>query len=246
MYNPEDSINTAYNYIQQQRANGYKYNGYGVYNVSKDDLQELKAITDKYGIPFEWVINLIKHESANTFNPTITNSIGATGLIQFMPSTAKGLGTTTEQLRNMTFKQQLAFVDKYLYQQLKNHLVNGKIPESFTQGDVFMTIFYPVSIGKPNFVFPQAVKNANSGISKPLDYVQRALKNAVFPLTDFPYTLADFKKKFSDVIDATKEGFNNAAETVKKNPIIVVGISFVICLSVGLLITTMLTKTTTT
>jgi hypothetical protein len=204
MYNLNDSINTAYSYIQSLRQRGYKYLGTPVYNVTKDDLLELSKVGAKYDIPFQWLFNLLKHESAATFSPAITNSIGATGLIQFLPSTAKSLGTTTDELRKMTFKQQLVYVDKYLNANLKRHLINGKIPPTFTQGDIFMTIFYPVSVGKPNYQFPDSVKRANAGISTPLDYVEKALKNSVFPLTVVPYTLADVKKKFEKVYEKGK------------------------------------------
>lgn len=205
MYNPQDSINTAYNYIQGLRAKGHSYGGTPVYNVSKDDLQALMNIANKYGFPFEWLINLINFESGRTFNPAITNSIGATGLIQFLKSTALGLGTSTDALRKMTFKQQLAYVDKYLYMNLKRHLKpDGKVPDTFTQGDLFMTIFYPVAVGKPNFSFPDSVKKANAGIAKPYDYVEKNLKAAVFPISVFPYTLDEVKKKFGNVIIESK------------------------------------------
>lgn len=208
MYNPQQAIDTAYNYIQGLRAKGYSYGGYSVYNVSKDDLRELMRITDKYGIPFEWMINLIKHESANTFNPAITNSIGATGLIQFLKSTAIGLGTTTDDLRKMTFKQQLVYVDRFLYNNLRRHLTpEGKVPSTFTQGDLFMTIFYPVAVGKPDYKFPESVSRANAGIRSPKDYADKALKYAVFPLSVFPYTLDEVKKKFGEVAEFTKKNW---------------------------------------
>lgn len=201
MYNPQDSINTAYNYIQGLRSKGHSYGGTPVYNVSKDDLQALMNIANKYGFPFEWLINLINFESGRTFNPAVTNSIGATGLIQFLKSTAASLGTSTDALRKMTFKQQLAYVDKYLYTNLKKHLKpDGKVPDNFTQGDLFMTIFYPVAVGQPNFAFPDSVKKANAGIAKPYDYVEKNLKSAVFPISAFPYTLDEVKKKFGNAI----------------------------------------------
>jgi len=208
MYNPQDSINTAYNYIQDLRSSGHKYGNYPVYNVSKDDLSSLADISNKYGFASEWLVNLINFETGKTFNPAIKNSIGAVGLIQFLPSTAKGLGTTTDALSRMTFKQQLVYVDKYIYSILKNHLTpEGKVPDNFTQGDLFMTIFYPVAVGKPNFVFPDSVKQANAGISKPFDYVEKALKVAVFPLSMFPYTLDEVKKKFGEVAKFTKKNW---------------------------------------
>jgi hypothetical protein len=217
MYNKEDSINTAYDFIQARVKKGYKYKSTPVYNVTKSDLQELMKLTDKYGIPFEWMVNLINNESAGTFNPAITNSIGATGLIQFLKSTATSLGTTTDDLKKMTFKEQLVYVDKFLYANLKKHLIDGKVPNTFTQGDLFMTIFYPVAVGKPEYVFPDKVSRNNSGIKKPKDYTERALASAIFPLSAFPYTLAEVKKKFGAV-------FNESTKFAKSNfiPIVVV------------------------
>jgi hypothetical protein len=217
MYNKEDSINTAYDFIQARVKKGYKYKSTPVYDVTKSDLQELMKLTDKYGIPFEWMVNLINNESAGTFNPAITNSIGATGLIQFLKSTANSLGTTTDDLKKMTFKEQLVYVDKFLYANLKKHLIDGKVPNTFTQGDVFMTIFYPVSVGKPNYQFPDSVSRANAGIRTPMDYVEKALKSSIFPLSMIPYSLADVKKKFG-------EAFSESTKFAKSNfiPIVVV------------------------
>ena len=57
----------------------------------------------------------------------------------------------------MSVKRQLVYVDKYITNALKNKGVlksNGEVKESFTQQDLFMTIFYPVAVGKPNYIFP--------------------------------------------------------------------------------------------
>ena len=233
MYNINNSIDKAYSFIQGLKAKGYKYSGTPVYNITKDDLSKLADVGDKYGIPFEWLFNLIKHESANTFNPAITNSIGATGIIQFMTkiggktmSYAKADGSdavTTSELRKMSFSEQLDYLDGFLKRNLKNHLTaEGKIPINFTQGDVFMTIFYPVSVGKPNYQFPDSVSRANAGIRKPLDYVEKALKNSVFPLSVVPYSLADVKKKFG-------EAYEYGEVVVKRNwiPIVIIGLGLV-------------------
>jgi hypothetical protein len=230
MYNINNSIDKAYSFIQGLKAKGYKYSGTPVYNITKDDLSNLAKVGEKYGIPFEWLFNLIKHESANTFNPAITNSIGATGIIQFMTkiggktmSYAKADGSdavTTSELRKMSFSEQLDYLDGFLKRNLKKHLTaQGKIPESFTQGDVFMTIFYPVSVGKPNYQFPDSVSRANAGIRKPLDYVEKALKNSVFPLSVVPYSLAEVKKKFGEAYEYTEM-------IVKRNwlPIFIIGL----------------------
>lgn len=209
MYNPADTLDKTYTYIQGLRNKGHQYAGTPVYNVTKSDLTALKAITDKYGIPFEWMVNLINFESGRTFNPAIQNSIKATGLIQILPSTATGLGTTVDALKKMSFKQYLKYLDLYIYKNLKSKLgPDGKVPKTFTQGDLFMTIFYPVAVGKPNYTFPANVQKANAGIATPKDYVEKALRVSLFPLSVFPYTLTDVAKKFGEF-----------SQTVNKNPV---------------------------
>lgn len=88
--------------------------GYGV--IAKDTafLSETHKVADRLGIPARWLIDLMGHETGNTFDPAIPNSKGAVGLIQFYPGTPESLGTTTSALRKMTRVQQLKYVEKYL------------------------------------------------------------------------------------------------------------------------------------
>lgn len=203
----QKSLDTLYNYIQTKRSSGHSYNGVPVYDVTKGDLNKLGQIADKYGIPVEWLANLINFESGGTFNPAIQNkSSKATGLIQFMPSTASNdpYRTTVDYLKTLNFSQQLDYVDMYLGKNLKKVLdETGKVKPTFNQTDLFMTIFYPVSIGDPTFTFPQYVQNANAGINTPMAYTQKALRNPPFPMDEYPSALSDFLKKYG----SGSEGF---------------------------------------
>ena len=80
-------------------------------------------------------------ESAGTFSSSIKNGAGsgAVGLIQFMPSTAQALGTTTERLIAMSAVRQLEFVEKYFI------WTKGRLN---TLEDVYMAILWPSAIGK--------------------------------------------------------------------------------------------------
>jgi len=62
----------------------------------------------------DFMMSCIAFESGETFSSSIKNAAGseATGLIQFMPSTAKALGTTVEKLERMTPVEQLDYVKK--------------------------------------------------------------------------------------------------------------------------------------
>ena len=79
--------------------------------------------------------------SESRINSKSTNSIGATGLIQFIPSTAKSLGTTCDQLRNMSPEEQLVYVEKYLQRQKSK----AKIPDGqkIGRGTLYALVFLP-------------------------------------------------------------------------------------------------------
>lgn len=82
---------------------------------------------------------LIEHESgwkAAAVNPTG----GATGLIQFMPATAKGLGTSVGALRAMSEIEQLPFVVRY-FKHFRTRLAPREIP---------IAVFMPSLVGKPD------------------------------------------------------------------------------------------------
>jgi len=101
-------------------------------------------------------------ETGRTLSPSIRNSIGATGLIQFIPSTARGLGTTTDALAVMTRVEQMDWVLKYF----KAGPVR-KIAAP-TLEDLYMQIFWPRAVGKPLdyvlFSSPSTAYRQNKGL----------------------------------------------------------------------------------
>jgi hypothetical protein len=82
-------------------------------------------------------------ESGRSFSPSVRNMAGsgATGLIQFMPSTAKALGTTTDELARMSAEDQLNFVYRY-FRPWKGRLTS--------LADCYMAILWPAAVGKPD------------------------------------------------------------------------------------------------
>lgn len=85
-------------------------------------------------------------ETGRTFSASVKNAAGsgATGLIQFMPSTAQDLGTTTAKLAQMTPEDQLNFVYKYFVKVIK---ARGPV---VSLEDTYMAILLPSAVGKPN------------------------------------------------------------------------------------------------
>ncbi len=101
-------------------------------------LAKLQTICGRLGLDPSWLMIAMYKESG--LKPGAYNaSSRATGLIQFLPSTAKGLGTSVEALRLMTGVQQLDYVEKYLTP------YKGRFG-SFV--DAYLAIFYPKAVGK--------------------------------------------------------------------------------------------------
>lgn len=92
-------------------------------SVLKKSWAHVKTLSNAF---YEKVINISKSLKCNADDlmalmasesslcSTIRNRIGAVGLIQFLPSTAKRLGTTCQKLRNMSPVEQLDYVYKFL------------------------------------------------------------------------------------------------------------------------------------
>lgn len=76
---------------------------------------ELQAIARRLKTQPAWLLNVMASESL--FVPTARNGLPgqtASGLLQFIESTAQSLGTTTEAIRRMNPVEQLRLVEKYL------------------------------------------------------------------------------------------------------------------------------------
>ncbi len=181
-------VDNLYNIIQARVAKGYSFRGTPVYNLTKDDIREIERVAAELNYPPEWLANLINFESGGTFNPAIQNSIGATGLIQFLPSTAREMGTTTDALKKMTFKQQMEYVRRHISKFAKKRAAMG---DKFSQTDLFMMIFYPVAVGKRDYQFPANVQKANNGIKTPLDYTKFAISASTAPFKNIPEYVKD-------------------------------------------------------
>lgn len=107
------------------------------------------------------LMSCMAFESGETFSPSIRNAAGsgATGLIQFMPSTARGLGTSTDALAQMSAVEQLDYVEKYFRPYAKR---------VHTLSDMYMAILLPKFVGQPEdsilFLDPKISYRQNAGL----------------------------------------------------------------------------------
>lgn len=108
--------------------------------LSDEFFRKVEIVAQHIGAKPEDLLRVMASESglrSTAFNA----SGGATGLIQFMPNTAKALGTTTEALRAMTPEAQLDYVEKYF------KMNSGGRPLD-SVGALYAATFWPTGVGK--------------------------------------------------------------------------------------------------
>lgn len=116
------------NYIQENR---------------QDFIKKMKEISYDLGIPANWLMAVMFKESGLNHR-AVNKYSGATGLIQFMPDTARRLGTSTDELKQMSNVDQLDYVKKYYWP------LRYKV-KSYT--DAYLAVFFPAAMAKEdNFV----------------------------------------------------------------------------------------------
>ena len=112
-------------------------------NLSQSKKDALFVLSQKLQIPVEWISNVIYLESR--FNPSVINSIGATGLIQFLPDKGKitklmnGKHYVVRDIAKLSFESQCILI----YEYYKPFI--GKIK---SQLDAYICTFYPAVLGK--------------------------------------------------------------------------------------------------
>jgi hypothetical protein len=89
------------------------------------------------------LFRIIEFETGGSWAPDQrAGTSSATGLIQFLEATAQGLGTSTAELAQMTRAEQMAYVERYLQNTIRER---GPI-RNF--GDLYMAIHWPAGVGK--------------------------------------------------------------------------------------------------
>ncbi|NVK20296.1 MAG: peptidoglycan-binding protein [Methylocystaceae bacterium] len=122
-------------------------------------------IAARLGCDPNHLMAVMAFETGQTFAPDQKNHAGssAIGLIQFMPNTAAGLGTSSKKLAGMSAIEQLDFVEKHVAMHSR-----GKPLASVS--DVYMTVLLPAAVGMPEshilFQKPSKAYEQNRGLDR--------------------------------------------------------------------------------
>jgi hypothetical protein len=136
--------------------------------VTFDFRSKAAQVAKNLGMDINHLMTIMAFETAGSFSPSQKNGAGssAIGLIQFMKSTAKNLGTTTTALSKMTAVEQLDYVEKYL------SAYKGKLN---TLEDAYMAVLYPAAVGKdPSYVLFNQYETVNGEEKETLAYKENA------------------------------------------------------------------------
>lgn len=146
--------------------------------------EKLKEISNAIHIDESSIIKLMKHESG--LDPTIKNSIGCVGLIQFCPGggapkTVNGKSYTLDELR-YDLEAQMDAIKEFWTKGYNN----GKIKKA---EDLYIYNFFPVAAGKSDDFVLQTKGLSASTVAKANPVFNRTLGKP----TSSPLTVGDLK-----------------------------------------------------
>ena len=150
----------------------------------------MQDVSDRLQIPSDWLSAVCFKESGE--NSKARNKTGgATGLIQFMPSTAISLGTTTDELYNMSPVDQL----EYVYDYFKGY--TGRIK---SYADLYLITFFPAAVGKPDDYIIES-KNVSASLIAKENPVIDMNKDGQITVGEFKeYCLKDFSPSIVKIL----------------------------------------------
>ena len=151
------------NYFSSSSASTTSGNGSSRPRVklTKSFLEKTKQVAQRIGCNYKDLLAVMNSESGLN-SKAVNKKGGATGLIQFMPATAKALGTTTDALRNMSPEQQLDYVEKFYSMQRKNFVKSNR---KLSAGDLYTLTFMPAYVNKEVLTTKGSTYyNANKGL----------------------------------------------------------------------------------
>jgi len=168
-----------------------------VNKLDPSDLQKVIEVSDWLGIDANWLCAVIYFETGKTMRPDTKNKIGSVGLIQFTRDkkgveykTIQGKRYLLNDLALMTFKEQMEIVRLY-FAPFKNRMKNFL--------DVYLVVFFPVALNKPDDYVLQTSSLSASIIAKQNPIFDRNKDLQITRLEVTSYFSKWFGTAFSDI-----------------------------------------------
>lgn len=128
---------------------------------------KVEEIAQSLEVPAEWLMAAMYTESKFNHKAVNHKGSGAVGLIQWMPATAKDLGTSSKELLAMTALEQLEYMHAYLQRVRKSH------GDFHSLTEFYLAILYPKAISQDYcytlFAKPTRAYRQNAGLDENKD-----------------------------------------------------------------------------
>jgi hypothetical protein len=176
--------------------------------LTPQEILKVVEVSAKLEINPNWLLAVIYFETAKSFSPSKTNTIGSVGLIQFTKDkagvaykTINGKQYNLSDIGKMDFTQQMDLVHEYFKEVRRT---SGKSLKSFI--DVYLAVFFPLALNQsPSFIL-QTKSLTSSLIAK---------QNPIFDRNkDGQITKSEIENFFKDYF--IKNGFDFENEINKK------------------------------
>ena len=136
-----DSDTSNFSYDAEALKNKWQKKNSG---LSQEFFNKVVAVAKRVNCDPNDLMCLMNSESGLK-TTAVNKSSGATGLIQFMPKTAKGLGTSCEALKRMSPEEQLVYVEKCI---MDSKRIAGLGSQKLGPGTLYALIFLPARAGR--------------------------------------------------------------------------------------------------
>ncbi|GAB3999514.1 hypothetical protein GCM10028807_49960 [Spirosoma daeguense] len=172
-------------------------------------IQKVRAVSANLGIKPDWLMIVMRVETAGKFTPSIRNyaGSGAVGLIQFTETAIKGWGVTLDQLAAMDAVTQLDYVEKYIRPYV------SKIADVY---DLYIAVFAPAYLGKPDTQVAYSI-HATTAVGKR----QYELNKVLDKNLDGNITIGEIKNAISRYVPA---GVDTGETNVKPVAFLAIGL----------------------
>lgn len=158
-------------------------------------LVKVIEVSNYLKIPSDWLMAVMFKESGINAKAYNANG-GASGLIQFMPSTMAQWNITGEQMRRLSGVDQLEYVKKYFSS------YKGKI---LSYGDLYLITFFPIAIGKPDDYVLQTKKLSAELIAKANKVIDLNKDLKITKKEFYAYTLKGFSPTIQELLTKAKD-----------------------------------------
>lgn len=185
--------------------------------LDNSQLSKVIEVSTKLNINPNWLLAVIYFETAKTFNPSKTNSIGSVGLIQFTRDkagvnykTINGKRYLLSDIGKMNFVKQMDLVYEYYKEVLQ---ITKQPISSFVE--TYLTTFFPNALGKEdNYIFQTkglsssliAKQNPIFDLNKDGKITKIEVENSFKKWYGDTFTIINTKKK-NDIMNKTKQFF---------------------------------------